>query len=371
MTDTIRLGHTIENRPKTAAAVGLSARIKLAALFGQNERDFYLRIKSIESSQLFRKLFWPEQGSQRVITFARPYGLRLSERFLEIKDDITPCGGRLDVQSLLESRGRAAAAIRAMGEERFKEHFLLNEAGIDPAAAARRCGIGAREAREIIELLDELASHSEFYDNSIIAPESGINYNKIAEISKDGSGRFKISYYLPHLAKGRYSIDYEKLREQKSIGVYSLEEASQIDALVKQLEVINIRKAVIHRLLEEIIEFQAEFLRTGLVEDLVPFSQKAAAKRIEAGPSIVNRAIYARSVTVPSGRELALRDFFPSKKDVVKSIIRELMAPGGKPLSDKELSRALIEKRGYRVSRHLAQIYRKELGIAAVKGKNG
>jgi RNA polymerase sigma-54 factor len=257
-----------------------------------------------------------------------------------------------------------------MGEEKFKEHFLLNESGIDPAKVARRCGIQEQEAREIFELLDELASHAEFYDGSGGAAEQSIKYSRIADIGKDGAGRFTISYYLPHLAKGRYAINYEKLRELKAHGIYSGEDAGQVDALVKQLEVINIRKAVIHRLLEEIIEFQSEYLRTGLEENLVPFSQKAAAKRLEIDPSMVNRAIYARSVTVPSGRELSLREFFPSKKDVVKSIISGLMAGSKKPLSDKELSRALLEKHGYRVSRHLAQIYRKELGIAAVKGKN-
>jgi len=360
----ICIKHEFENKLKTDLKPKLSARIKLAFLLEHNERDFFVRIKSIEASQLFRRLFSPVNSSERVVSFARPYKLRLPGSFLELKDEIVSGGEQFDMQSLLSNRENAAQVIQALGEEKFKKYFLLNESGIDAGEIARQCAIKEQEVKDIIDLLNELASHAEFYSNSSISPEKSIVFNKIASIEKDGSGGFRIAYYMPHLAKGRYSIDYEKINEQKKLGLYSIEDLSEIDALIKQLEVINIRKTLIHRLIEQIIEFQKEYLTYAKASRLVPLNQKTVAKRLEVTPSIINRALYARSISVPSGKEVPLKEFFPSKKDVIKNIIRELLASGKMVLSDIELSGLLMDKFGYMVSRHLVQIYRKELGIA-------
>ena len=355
-------GH--KNKLKTTLKPLLIGRIKLAALMELDEKTFRERAKSIENDPLFHKLFRPENRSERSITYSRPYRLKLSDTFLELKDELVTGGGELDVQSLVSYRENAARLIKQIGEENFKTHFLFNEGGIDAAETAAALGISASGVKSILELVDELEARGEFYCGSSLAPEKSIAYNKIAAIERGPENRLNIAYLSIFLAKGRYSIDYDKIKAQKKLGVFTKDEASRVDALVQELELINLKKVTIHKVIENILEFQKEFIESEDKAMLAPLSQKTVSKRLEVSPSLVNRAICARSVALPSGRETALKEFFPSKKDVVKIVLKKILNSEKKVLKDEELKDIILNKYGFGISRHLVQIYRSELGIA-------
>ena len=131
---------------------------------------------------------------------------------------------------------------------------------------------------------------------------------------------------------------------------------------MKRLEAINARKSVIHRVLEEIIEFQKEFILSGRPESMLPLDQKTVAARIGVSPSMVSRA---------AGKEVALRDFFPSKKDVAKSVIKVYFLSEKNAARDEAVRKRVMELYGVRVSRHLVQIYRRELGIPSAAKRGG
>ena len=371
MAEPFRFHAQDKTRPGLALKHVLAGRIKLAELLGAGEKEFRERVKSAESHPLFRRLSRPGNRAERAITFSRPYRFKLADSFLQFKDEIAAGGGPADVQSMLEGREATARAIKAIGEEKFKEYFLFNESGAGASEAARACGISPEQAADIMEFVDELAVQGEFCGASDIASEKGMIYTKIAGIEKDAGGGVVIVYRIPHLAKGKYSIDYDKINALKKHGLFTKEESVELSALIKQLEAINIRKSVMHRVMENVIELQKEFLGTERAGALKPLSQKTVSKRIGINPSLVNRAIYARSVSTPSGAEMPLKDFFPSKKDVVKGIVREIFREEKAALRDETVSALVTEKCGFRVSRHLIQIYRSELGIPPAGKRKG
>ncbi len=196
-----------------------------------------------------------------------------------------------------------------------------------------------------------------------MAPGGGINYSAVAWIEMGDDGKLNAVYRHAHLAKGRYSIDYDKIGELKKGGFFTKEELTELGPLIKHLEDVNLRKTVLHKLIENIIEFQKEFLLTGDKALLAPLSQLTVAKRMEISPSLLNRALFAKSLIIPAGSEVPLKDFFPSKKDVVKSLLEKLLVADKKGLKDDVLSNIILNLHGFRVSRHMVQIYRKELGF--------
>lgn len=357
------------NKLNLSAKARLVGRIKLSMLMGSGEKVFHEQIKKLETTPLFRKLFNPGAGAERAISFARPFRLKLSERFFELKDELAPGNGSLDVQSLVERREKTAALIKKIGEEKFSEYFLFNDSSAGRGEIAAACGLNEEEAGEIMEFVDELSAHEEFSGGSFINTGT-IAYSKIAGIEKTAAGKFAIAYFLPHLSRGKYSIDYDKIASQKKRGFFTEEELAQIGPLVKELEAINVRKSLVHRVLENIIEFQKEFLETGDTSRLARLNQRTVADRLEVSASMVNRALYGRSVTIPAGGEYSLKEFFPSKKDVVKNVLKRLLAGEKRTLGDEELSGLVRDRYGFRVSRHLIQIYRKELGIAPAGKRN-
>ena len=370
MPEAFRFIHRNLNTLKTSAQTKLVGRIKLSEFFELNEKEFRENISSQETHPLFMKLFSPKVKSERSVAYARPHRLKLSDRMAELKDNTAPAGEAMDIEAFLDKREKASKLIKKIGEDKFKNYFLLNEAGIDRDDIARACGISPKDVGVIIELVDHLAAREEFYAPPAAATGGGMGYCTVAGIEKEADGRHVIVYRQAHLAKGRYSIDYEKIESQKKAGFFTKEELAQLGALLKQLETVNLRKAVIHKLIENVIEFQKEYIENGEKTSLVPLSQRTAAKRLEISPSLVNRAIFGKSLAVRTGAEVPLRDFFPTKKDVVKNLLEKILVSDRKGLNDEILSNIMMDEHGYKVSRHLVQIYRKELGFPPAGQRN-
>lgn len=299
-----------------------------------SERDFNRFIKDIEDNPLFEKL-----RSGKFVRYKRFPRTDFSHRFLELNENISADRTPVNIESILETKQETAGIIRKIGMEKFKEHFLYNENNTSGNEIAEKCGISTGEVKRIIELLDEVSVHSEFYNPSGIDAASQIGYYKIASIEKDGKGGFTVNFFSPNLAKGKYEIDYgrlEKIEDRKT------------RAFVRKLELINIRKTTVYRLLEKLILHQKEFLDTGDSGKRNLLTQKELSGEINADPSIVCRIIMNRSVEIPPGREIPLKNFFLNRKNIRKLFVKEIIEKNKESLSAEKIKR--IFEKDYRVN---------------------
>jgi len=139
------------------------------------------------------------------------------------------------------------------------------------------------------------------------------------------------------------------------------EETARIRALLHQLELINARKAMTHRLLESMLEAQKAYFSSGERQDLAVFPQKELAAKLSVHPSTVCRALYGRSLVTPWGEEKLLDFFTPTKKTICLGFLRELMEVHGDSFNDNQFSQMIAQKYNHRVSRRSVAYYRKDL----------
>jgi len=353
----------LKHLPQTKQLLRLVGRIKLARLIELRERDFAKMIKEIESDPLFKKLISPSNPQEKVISYRRFLRSELSKSFYELKEDIAVDRSSPDVVSLLGSRKELIPIIRRLGIDKFKKYFLYNNGEFSYKDISLACNLTEKQVMDIMSLIDDFSIQSEFFNPSRINLDTNISYSKIAKIEKDGSEDFVISFISPQLAKGRYWIDYEKLAQFKKNRVFSPGELKKIDRLINNLEAINKRKSITYRIIRKILEIQSTYLSTGNPRDIVPLTQRELAKKINTDPSLISRAIARRSIETPWGEEYPLRYFFPSKKNIVKGLITDIIGDEKCIYTDEGIREHLKKAFTIDISRRSIASYRKELKI--------
>jgi transposase len=274
--------------------------------------------------------------------------------------------GSLDIESLLSNQGNAVHQIEKLGAEKFKRFFLFPEGGITSEEIAAECDLKISEVEAINSFVNDFAIMSEFYHPS----ESGsqiVTYTKIASVEKCEEG-FVIGYFSPAYARGRYSIDYGSFEQLLAAGRLNTDEIKEARRLFKKLELINHRKDTINNILQSLVRKQVLYLESGNPMSLLPFSQKELAKDIGLAPSSVSRAIQAKSLVTPWGKEVPLKHFLPTPKRFKKELVRQLLQTEPGLTSDEATRARLREKTGIAISRRSVTELRKELKIPA-RGK--
>ena len=338
-------------------------RMEQASLLEMREDEFHRFITEIEQSPLFRSLYQKE----KLIRYQRFPRTDISPGFYQLGEEMVADKGSLDVESLLLNQEHVVRQIQELGLEKFKRYFLFSESGMTSDEVARECNLEVSEVQKINNLIDEFSIMREFYHPSNITSGS-IRYSKVAEVGKDEEG-FIINYLSTSLARGRYSIAYERFEELKAAGAFTRAEGKEARQLFRKLELINSRKDTLSQILQNIIDKQALYLETGDMRSLLPFSQKELAERIGLAPSSVSRAIRGRSIDTPRGQELPLKHFFPRPKRFRKELLRQLLETETDLSSDEAIQTRLREKFGVAISRRSVAYLRKELGIPAAPRK--
>ena len=343
--------------------LGQILRMEQANLLEMPEDEFKRLIANVEQGSLFQRLYRKE----KLIRHQRFPRTDISSSFYQLEEERVADKGSLDVESLLLNKEYIIRQIKKLGLEKFKRYFLFPESGITLEEIARESALEVSEVKEINNLIDELSIMSEFYQPSNITSDI-IRYSKVASVDRDEEG-FIIGYFSPSLARGRYSIDYERFEELKAAGAFTETEVKEARQLLKKLELINSRKDTLTQILQNIIDKQAVYLESGDLRSLLPFSQKELAERIELAPSSVSRAIRGKSIDTPWGEEIPLKHFFPRPKRFRKELLRQLLETD-KGLSSDEVIRAkLWEKFGVAISRRSVANLRKELKFPAAQRK--
>jgi len=333
-------------------------RLEQANLLEIPEEDFHSLISEIENSPLFKKLYREE----KIIRYQPFPRTDISSSFYQLNEEIVADKGSLDVESLLLNKEHIVRQIQRLGLERFNRYFLYPEPDVGLEEIARECDLEVSEVQKINSLIDEFSILSEFYNPSSLSAEHGIHYSKIASVERGPEG-FVIGYFSPSFARGRYSIDYARFEELKRGITFSETEAKEAKQLLRKLELINTRKDTVTRILQNIVEKQALYFESGNLKDLLPFSQKEAAKKIGLAPSSISRAIWGKSLDTPRREEKPLKDFFPRPRRFKKELVRRVLEAEPEPLSDESVKRRLNREFGVSISRRSVASLRKELKI--------
>ena len=343
--------------------LGQILRMEQANLLEMPEDEFKRLIANVEQGSLFKRLYHKE----KLIRHQRFPRTDISSSFYQLEEERVAGRGSLDIESLLLNKEYIIRQIKKLGLEKFKRYFLFPESGMTLEEIARESALEVSEVKEINNLVDELSIMSEFYQPSNITSDI-IRYSKVASVEKDEEG-FIIGYFSPSLARGRYSIDYERFEELKAAGAFTEAEVKEARQLLKKLELINSRKDTLTQILQNIIYKQAAYLESGDLRSLLPFSQKELAERIELAPSSVSRAIKGKSIDTPWGEEIPLKHFFPRPKRFRKELLRRLLETNKGLSSDEAIRTKLWEEFGVAISRRSVANLRKELKFAAAQRK--
>jgi len=352
----------LKQLPQTKQLLKLIGRIKLADLIELNERNFAKIIKKIENDPLFKKLFSPSNRQEKVLSYNRFPRSRLSESFYELKEDIVVGRNSPDIESLIDSHKELMPIIKRLGIDKFKKYFLYNDGGLFCKDISLTCNLEEEEVMKIITFIDDFSIQSEFFNPSMINLDRNISFSKIAKIEKDDSGDFVISFFSPHLVKGRYWINYEKLAELKN-RVFTQAELKKIDRLLYTLKAINARKSIIYRVIRKVLKKQSAYFGTGNSKDLISLSQRELAREMDVNPSLISRAIARRSVETPRGEEYPLKYFFPNRKRIIKKLITGIIDDGKCIHNDEGIRQKLRKDFNIDISRRSVASYRQELKI--------
>ena len=334
-------------------------RMEQANLLEMPEDEFHRLIAEIEKSTLFKRLYQKE----KLIHHQRFPRTDISSSFYQLREEVVADRGSIDVESILLNKEHIVRRIQKLGLEKFNQYFLFPESGMPLEEIARECDLEVSEVQKINNLVDELSIMSEFYHPSTVTSDS-IRYSKVASVERDEKG-FVIGYFSASLARGRYSIDYERLEELKAAGAFTEAEVKEARQLFRKLELINTRKDTVNQILQNIVDKQALYLESGDLKSLLPLSQKELAKKIKLAPSSVSRAIRDKSIDTPWGQEIPLKHFFPRPKRFKKELLKQLLETDNGLASDEAIQAKLWEKFGVAISRRLIASLRKELKIPA------
>lgn len=336
-------------------------RMEQATLLEMPEDEFQRFIAEIERNPLFQRLYRQE----KLIRHQRFPRTDIASSFYELKEEIIADKSSPDVESLLLDKEHIVGQIQRLGLEKFKRYFLFPESGMTVEEIAAECNLDVSEVQKINSLIDDFSILSQFYNPSTLSSEA-IHYAKVATVGKDEKG-FIISYFSPTLARGRYSIDYERFEELKASDAFTEAESKEARQLFRKLELINSRKDTVSQILQNIIDQQALYLESGDLKALLPFSQKELAEKIGLAPSSISRAIRGKSIDTPWGEEIPLKHFFPKPKRFRKELLRQLLETEAGLVSDEAIKAKLWEKFGVAISRRSVASLRKELKIPAAR----
>ncbi len=332
-----------------SARSSVHGQLKLASLFEMPEREFETRVRAIEEQELFRRLVDLGVVSRKPYENACFAARRAAGREL--------CAGGHGLPGVLDGNGELVALISRIGQERFEE-FFLGEIPLSDEARAESCGLSLSETRRLREFVDRLYVQAEFENPSTEAAPAK-TFSAVAGIELEG-GKPILAFFNREIWKGRYLIDEAK--SAAALDSLGRRQAARAERLLAELEFLERRKSTLYRVLETLIEVQADFLTSGQAGRRRPLTQRAVAARLDVLPSVLNRLISNKSVRLPWGLEAPLKVFVPSGKLIARDRLYELAvsSPG---LSDEGLRGELRRVHGFSLSRRSITQYRKELGL--------
>jgi hypothetical protein len=346
----------------------LWGRIKLSNFMDISEEEFRQQISQIENHPLFKRLNSPLNPQTKIISYQRFPNTDINRNFCQLNEDITTGSKSPDLDPLLEKRKEILPYIKKMGIDNFKKYFLYSENEHTDQEIASACKITPDKVKSIQEVMDELyildlthPTPAVTASNSKTTPGVKIASIEKSEDSSNGQPEFKIGYFSPHYAKGRYSVNYKMLFQLKSKNEFSKSEFKEIERIVKQIELINTRRTMLHSIIKKILETQTDYFKTGDDNRLKPLTQQMLAKFLSVHRSTVNRVVNRKYIETPWGEEKYLKFFLINRKHFVKRILAQITKDSATDLADEVIKNMLKEKYNISLARRTICSYRNEL----------
>jgi len=351
-------------------------RIKLGQLFSLPEPEFRKLIKELENDSLFRELV----RKWKVVSYRKFSGIR-APLTVELKDGLILSSDTFDLQGLLYQNPQIVPLLQKIGqligEDRFNK---LLHGGISVRQIERECRLTPKQTVIFKDFLngfelEKLTSGGSVSSTTESIPSRSARTFKIASIEREGD-ELVIYPYLKedYLVKGKYSINYERYEELYQKRNLAPERLNRISKIFKMLDLVNRRTTTIYQIIYYIKETQSDYLYSGDPGRLRPLTRRELARRIGVHPSSITRVMADKSISTPQRKELPLKFFFPSQKEITKNYLQDLMEEEKILLQDHRLPRPysdeVIKARLYRdyrvaISRRAVAKYRKELKIPA------
>ncbi len=336
----------------TKAGARVHGQMKLARLLEAPEAEIERRVVALEAGALFGRLLESGVVTRQAPEHARFASRRFAGRALRTSSEGLP--------ELTDGNGDLAKLMQSIGQEDFTAVFLGDDARTD-AQRAKLCGIKPADARRLREFVDRLYVQGEFEAPAPNAAPAEPTFSALAGIAIE-DGKPVMGFFHREIWDRRYLINDERRRDLALD--LPARDAKKAETLLRELEYIDQRKTTLYRVLEAVLETQADYLVSGEAERRVPLTQKALSDRLDVSPSVLNRLIANKSVELPWGLEAALSVFVPSRKSLLRDQLHDL-ALARPELSDEGLRAAIRELHGVELSRRSITQYRKELGVGA------
>jgi hypothetical protein len=357
------LGHTLQQTMKPQFA--LQGRLTAVKWISMTEPEVAREVKSIESDPFFPRLLEASEGARPVLSRKRWPASKLHQGFYELKEESAASSGASDIQDILEKRRRLVRLIRRIGASDFERFFLYGNDGLPLPEVCRRLGLKPKDGEAILSLVLEVGARSEFFRPTPASRAAGLRFHRIARIEMDprDPANLFFQFTAPHWARGRYELDYEKLEDWKRSQPLPPGERRRLRALLNRIELLNMRQDTLFQILTRITATQSSFLRSRLDHRRRPLSLRELARRIGVAPSTVSRAIGTRSVELPWGQEVPLKNLLSGQRVVVMSLLSRWNEDGGIGLrtTDEQLMHRLAGEAGITVSRRTVNECRRKL----------
>ena len=355
----LALRHTLQ--PKLA----LRGRLTAVKWISLTEPQVAREVGELETDPIFRRLMYGARGRRPVITRRRWPASKMHPGFYELKEELSSAPGSAGIEDLLEKRKALLRLIRRMGINDFERYFLYGLEALPLEDICRRLGLTSKQGQDVLSLVLEVGARSEFFRPVPAAREAGLRCHCIARIEMDPRDPENLffQFLAPHWARGRYELDYEKLEEWKHHEGLRPSERRSLRRLLNRIELLNMRQDTLFQILSRITATQSAFLRSRLDHRRRPLSLRELARRIGVAPSTVSRAVGRRSVQLPWGREVPLKDLLSGQRLVILSLLARWNedAEIGPLTTDEQLMRRLANEAGIAVSRRTVNECRRKL----------
>lgn len=316
----------------------------------------------------------------------------------------------LDDNGYMTSSAEEIAKATGVPEDKVKEALDIIH-GFDPA------GVGAKDLKECLyiqlesrnQLTDKLKTiienHLEDIANnrlSVVAKNTGLSVKEVQEMTDiirtlepkpgrqfalEGDTRYIIPDVIVEKADGEYYVTLNenntphlmvspyykgllgKAENDEQLSEYLSERVNSAMWLIKSIEQ---RKRTIYNVVTAVIKYQKDFFDYGS-KYLKVLTLKDIAEEVGIHESTVSRSISGKYLQSPRGM-FEIKYFFSAgvstaggggiSSNSVKEFIKELIDAENpaKPLSDQRIV-ALLEEKGFSISRRTVAKYRDEMGV--------
>lgn len=199
---------------------------------------------------------------------------------------------------------------------------------------------------------------SKVYDNNLKLPPDCIGSIKNSKI-----------FYAHPRFNGRYIAHRELAKSNER-------QKPKIEDLLRQLRKISTRNQLTHTILSVVIEYQAEYLAGQNLLGLRPLTGQAIKVMAEKKCDLINNCVISRliknkTIMLPWGEIIYLKDLIPGKKKMYKKYIKDVVQKEysldkfRQPLNDSKIKKVLKKRYGISVNRRSVCQARKELGISS------